>query len=228
MNRIALVEDHVRLAELVRQALQAAGIPTDVFHTLESAWAALREIDYAALVVDRGLPDGDGLVLVTRLRAAGLATPCLMLTARDALHDRVEGLDSGADDYLTKPFPMEELVARTRALMRRPAALQAALPACGDIRLHPGEGRLSCGAESVTLAPAELQILLSLTRHAGQTVRRSGLEAAAWGLSEAVTPNALDVALHRLRRKLLAVGSRLQIVNVRNHGYALRDDEAAA
>jgi len=228
MNRVALVEDHVRLAALVSQALQAAGIATDVFHTLESAWAALGSLDYAALIVDRGLPDGDGLALVTRLRAAGQATPCLMLTARDALHDRVEGLDSGADDYLTKPFPMEELVARTRALMRRPATLLAALPAYGDIQLYPGEGRLGCGVESITLAPAELQILLSLVRQAGQTVRRSALEAAAWGLTDAVTPNALDVALHRLRRKLLAVGSRLQIANVRNHGYALRDDEVAA
>ncbi|MFG6459205.1 response regulator transcription factor [Roseateles sp. BYS96W] len=227
MSRVALVEDHVRLAALVGQALQAAGIAADVFHTLESAWAALGSVDYAVLIVDRGLPDGDGLALVTRLRAAGLATPCLMLTARDALHDRLEGLDSGADDYLTKPFPMEELVARTRALMRRPATLLAAVPGFGDIQLHPGEGRLGCGEEAITLAPAELQILLSLTRHGGQTVRRSALEAAAWGLTDAVTPNALDVALHRLRRKLLAVGSRLQIINVRNHGYALRDDEAA-
>lgn len=224
MNRIALVEDHARLAELVRQALQAAGIPTDVFHSMETAWGGMRDIPYGALVIDRGLPDGDGLTLVKRLRAANLATPCLMLTARDALHDRVEGLDSGADDYLAKPFPMEELVARTRALMRRPAQLLADLPSWGDIQLHRGEGRLSCGPESVTLAPAELQIMLSLMQHAGRTLRRSALEAAAWGLSEAVTPNALDVALHRLRRKLLAVGSRLQIANVRNHGYALRDN----
>ncbi|UXH76915.1 response regulator transcription factor [Roseateles amylovorans] len=227
MNRIALVEDHARLAELVRQALQAAGIPTDVFPSLEAAWRALRDMDYAAMVVDRGLPDGDGLALVKRLRAAGLATPCLMLTARDALHDRVEGLEAGADDYLTKPFPMEELVARVRALMRRPAGLRAESPGYGDIRLHPDQGLLACQTDTVTLAPAELQILLSLVRHEGRTVRRGALEAAAWGLSEAVTPNALDVALHRLRRKLLAVGSVLQIVNIRSHGYALREDPVA-
>ncbi len=139
MNRIALVEDHARLAALVRQSLQAAGIPTDVFPTLEAAWRGLQEIDYGALVVDRGLPDGDGLNLVRRLRAAGTGTPCLMLTARDALHDRLEGLDSGADDYLTKPFPMEELVARVRALMRRPAALRALQPRFGDIQLQPAD-----------------------------------------------------------------------------------------
>jgi len=227
MNRIALVEDHARLADLVRQALQAAGIPTDVFPSLEAAWRGLQEIDYGALVVDRGLPDGDGLMLVKRLRGEGRATPCLMLTARDALHDRVDGLESGADDYLTKPFPMEELVARVRALLRRPAAWRAALPAYGDIHLILDEGRLGCGDEAITLSPSEQQILLSLVRQEGRTVRRSTLEAAAWGLSEAVTPNALDVALHRLRRKLLGVGSRLQIVNIRNQGYALREDSAS-
>ena len=227
MYRIALVEDHTRLAALIRQALQAAGISVDVFHAIEPAWAALRDIDYGAFVVDRGLPDGDGLSLVERLRASGKGTPCLMLTARDALHDRVEGLESGADDYLTKPFPMEELVARVRALMRRPPALRALQPRFGDIQLQPTQGRLACGEESVTLAPAELQIMACLVDQAGATVRRAALEAAAWGLSDAVTPNALDVALHRLRRKLLAVGSELQIINVRNHGYALREDRLA-
>jgi len=227
MFRIALVEDHVRLAELVCQALQAAGIRTDVFPSIEAAWSALHEIEYGALVIDRGLPDGDGLTLVKRLRAAGTGTPCLMLTARNALHDRVDGLESGADDYLTKPFPMEELVARVRALIRRPAEVRTMQPEFSDIRLHPNEGRLACGDESVTLAPAELQIMLCLVHQAGRAVRRSALEAAAWGLSEAVTPNALDVALHRLRRKLLAVRSGLQIVNIRNHGYALQQDELA-
>ena len=227
MARIALVEDHVRLAELVRLALGAAGMAADVFPTVDSAWRALREIEYGALVVDRGLPDGDGLTLVSRLRASHMGIPCLMLTARDALHDRIEGLESGADDYLTKPFSMEELVARVRALVRRPVAVKDLAPGFGDIRLRPNEGRLVCAEESVSLPPAELQIMLCLIRHVGQTVRRSALEAAAWGLSEAVTPNALDVALHRLRRKLLAIGSSLQIVNVRNHGYALRENELA-
>lgn len=228
MNRIALIEDHARLADLIRQALQSAGIATDVFHAIAPAWAALGEMDYGALVIDRGLPDGDGLALVKRLRAAGMATPCLMLTARDALHDRIDGLESGADDYLTKPFPMEELVARVRALMRRPAARRAPLPAFGDLRVYPSEGRLECGAQVVSLAPAELQILLSLVYQAGDTVRRAALEAAAWGLLEAVTPNAFDVALHRLRRKLVAIGSRLHIVNIKNHGYALRENALAA
>jgi len=222
MNRIALVEDHDRLAALVCQALSAAGIVVDVFDRIEPARHAIAQAPYAALVVDRGLPDGDGLELVRRLRAQGGVTPCLMLTARDALRDRVDGLESGADDYLAKPFPMEELVARVRALLRRPAAMRSLSPGFGDLCVEPDAGAMACGEERVTLPAAELQIMLCLVRAEGRTVRRGALEAAGWGLSEAVTPNALDVALHRLRRKLAAIGSGLEIVNSRGHGYALR------
>jgi DNA-binding response OmpR family regulator len=224
MNRIALVEDHERLAALVCKALSAAGIVVDVFDRIEPARHAIAQAPYAALVVDRGLPDGDGLSLVRRLRAEGNVTPCLMLTARDALHDRIDGLESGADDYLAKPFPMEELVARVRALLRRPAAMRSLSPAFGDLRLEPEAGTMCCGDEAVTLPAAELQIMLCLVKAEGRTVRRTALETAAWGLGEAVTPNALDVALHRLRKKLAAIGSVLVIVNSRGHGYALRDE----
>lgn len=227
MSRIALVEDHVRLARLIASALATAGIGADVFHTVEGAWQAMRSIQYGALVIDRGLPDGDGLKLVKQLRESGKATPCLMLTARDALHDRIEGLDSGADDYLTKPFPMEELIARVRALLRRSAPLQSLEPSFGDLQLWPEQGVLICGAQKAVLAPAEMQIMLSLVQHAGRTVRRAALESAAWGIEEAVTPNALDVALHRLRRKLLNVRSRLHIVNIRTHGFVLQESALA-
>jgi DNA-binding response OmpR family regulator len=224
MNRIALVEDHERLSTLVRKALAGAGIEVDVFDRISSARHAIGETAYGAIVVDRGLPDGDGLSLVRRLRADGNVTPCLMLTARDAVHDRVEGLEAGADDYLAKPFSMEELAARVRALLRRPAAMQSLAPSFGDVQLAPDQGTLRCGAETLTLPSAELQILLCLVKAEGLVVRRRALEAAAWGLTEAVTPNALDVALHRLRKKLQSVGSTLQVLNVRGHGYALRPD----
>ena len=222
MNRIALVEDHQRLATLLTKALRDAGIETDAFEQIAPALLAATQHAYTVLVIDRGLPDGDGLDLVRQLRAAAIRTPCLMLTSRDALHDRVEGLESGADDYLTKPFSMDEFVARVRALMRRPAVLQSLTPEFGDIQVRPAEGCMSCGPETVTLAPTELQIMIALIRAGGATVRRSALEAAAWGLGEAVTPNALDVALHRLKRKLLAINSTVQIVNARGYGYALR------
>ena len=224
MNRIALVEDHERLSTLVRKALAAAGIEVDVFDRIASAGHAIGQTPYGAIVVDRGLPDGDGLSLVRRLRADGNVTPCLMLTARDAVHDRVEGLEAGADDYLAKPFSMEELAARVRALLRRPVAMQSLSPSFGDVRLAPDQGTMSCGDETVTLPSAELQIMLCLVKAEGLVVRRTALETAAWGLSEAVTPNALDVALHRLRKKLQAIDSSLQLVNARGHGYALRAD----
>ena len=134
MNRIALVEDHQRLATLLTKALRNAGIETDVFDQLAPALLAATQHAYAVLVIDRGLPDGDGLDLVRQLRAAAIRTPCLMLTSRDALHDRVEGLESGADDYLTKPFSMDEFVARVRI----DAPSSGAAESDARIRRHPG------------------------------------------------------------------------------------------
>jgi DNA-binding response OmpR family regulator len=227
MSRILLIEDHERMAQLIRKALLAAGIGVDVSDRINAAWSAVQQMPYQALVLDRGLPDGDGLVLLQKLRGAGFRVPCLVLTARDALHDRVEGLEAGADDYLPKPFAMDEMVARVRALLRRPVVLRPLDPCHGDLTLHSAASVLCCGDERVGLAPAEVHIMLLLLRKHEEVVRRNALEAAAWGLSEAVTPNALDVALHRLRRKLLAIGSRQRIVNVRSLGYALREDDSA-
>lgn len=227
MNRILLVEDHARLAQLVSNGLSAAGIAVDAVQRIDAAWSALQQMPYGALVLDRGLPDGDGLALLKRLREAELNIPCLVLTARDALSDRVEGLDAGADDYLPKPFAMDELVARVRALLRRPAESLPIEPGHGDLQLRPAQGMLHCGEECVSLAASEMQIMLLLVRNGGNTVRRTALEAAAWGISEAVTPNALAVALHRIRRKLGAIGSRQKIINVRSMGYALRENDAA-
>ncbi|GAB6389317.1 response regulator transcription factor [Stutzerimonas marianensis] len=227
MSRILLIEDHERLADLVCKGLAGAGVAVDVVSRVDAAWAAIQHVSYQAMILDRGLPDGDGLVLLQKLRKAGLGLPCLVLTARDALHDRVEGLEAGADDYLPKPFAMDEMVARVRALLRRPVVLSTLDPTCGDLTLRTDTGVLWCGEKSVALSPAELQIMVLLLRTPQDVVRRTALEAAAWGLSEAVTPNALDVALHRIRRKLLVIGSGQIIINVRGHGYALREQDAA-
>lgn len=226
MNRILLVEDHERLAKLICKGLLANGVAVDVAGRMDAASAAMAQVPYQALILDRGLPDGDGLTLLHRLRKSGLGVPCLVLTARDALRDRVEGLDAGADDYLPKPFAMDELVARVKALLRRPVECRALDPQVGDLSLHPAAGTLCCGEKCVTLAPAEIQIMLQLVRRQDEVVRRGALEAAGWGVSEAVTPNALDVLLHRIRRKLLAIGSSRRIVNMRGFGYALREDDS--
>lgn len=215
------------MARLICKGLTDAGIAVDAVDRVDAAWDAVQQVPYEALILDRGLPDGEGLVLLRKLRGAGLSLPCLVLTARDALHDRVEGLDAGADDYLPKPFAMDEMVARVRALLRRPMEQRPLDPSHGDLILRPDAGMMCCGEESVSLAPAEMQIMLLLVRSHAEVVRRRALEAAGWGLSEAVTPNALDVALHRIRRKLAAIGSNQRIGNVRGIGYALQRDDLA-
>lgn len=225
MNRIILVEDHERMAGLICKALSGAGIEADVYATLAHAEQGMRQVAYAALVLDRGLPDGDGLALLRRLRQHGIQVPCLMLTARDALHDRIDGLDAGADDYLAKPFEMDEMVARVRALMRRAPHVRTATPRFGALEMMPADGLMRAGVASAALPPAELQVMLSLVEADGATVRRKTLDLAAWGLGVAVTPNALDVALHRLRRKLLAIRAGVRIVNVRGLGYTLKADD---
>jgi DNA-binding response OmpR family regulator len=221
VQRVLLLEDHPRLAQLIQRALRQAGIECDVFEDAKAGRAALEAQAYGAALVDRGLPDGDGLALVRRWREAGEHLPCIMITARDALHDRVAGLEAGADDYLSKPFSMEELVARVRALLRRPPQQSSMAPRYGDVEIRPERALLICGEQSVVLPHTELQIMISLFKAQGAPVRRSALESAAWGLQEAVTPNALDVALHRLRKKLQAMGSTVRIHNQRAIGYAV-------
>jgi len=222
MSRVALVEDHARLAGMIRQALSGAGIETDIFSNLSEAHYGISQANYAVLILDRGLPDGDGLAFLRKLREAGQMMPCLMLTARDALHDRIDGLEIGADDYVTKPFAMSELVARVRTLMRRPAELTTLIQSFADIAVDPQQRAMRCGDQAVMLAPTELQIMLTLLKAAGQTVRHSTLEHAAWGLGEAVTPNALEVTIHRLRKKLLAINATTRLANVRGAGFALQ------
>ncbi|WP_219703325.1 response regulator transcription factor [Marinomonas lutimaris] len=221
MNRIILVEDNDRLANMVSIALQKSGIELDAFTNLATAKLALDIQEYSLLILDRGLPDGDGLKLLKILRKNNITIPCLVLTARNAVHDRIEGLETGADDYLVKPFAMDELVARVRALLRRPTTIKSLTPAFGDLTLDINNAQLKCGNQIAPLAPAEVQILYILIQAEGETVTRSKLEQGAWGLTQAVTPNALDVALHRIRRKLFTVGSQIVISNIRGRGYVI-------
>ncbi|MDR3430594.1 MAG: response regulator transcription factor [Rouxiella aceris] len=227
MPRVALIEDHPRLGIMIRQALAAAGIETDIFSNLSAAGYGVKHADYAVLIIDRGLPDGDGLGFLKRLRESGVMTPALILTARDALHDRIEGLESGADDYVTKPFAISELVARVRTLMRRPAVISDLVQSFADISVDAQAQTLRCGDQVLLLAPAELQIMLTLLKGGEQTVRHAVLEHQAWGFADAVTPNALEVTVHRLRKKMLAVGTRVHITNIRGVGFALRRAEPA-
>lgn len=221
MPRVLIVEDHPRMAQAVVAALQAQGIACDTVKTLGHAVAFLETVRYDALILDRGLPDGDGLSLLIQLRALRQSTPCMILTARDALGDRVSGLENGADDYLSKPFEMAELVARTKSLIRRNQLWAPDETCFADLRVSPQSSTLFVGPSSITLSPSELQVLLALIRNAGQVVRRGALESAAWGAFSEITPKALDVAIHRLRGKLTALHSGVSIVNTKGVGYAL-------
>lgn len=221
MPRVLIIEDHPRMALAVATALEAHGIACDAVATLKYASNFIETTHYDAMILDRGLPDGDGLDLLKELRALRRSTPCIILTARDALGDRVQGLEAGADDYLAKPFEMAELVARTRALMRRHLQWAPEATSFADLNVLPEASAVFVGTASITLSSSELQILLTLIKKEGQLTRRGALESAAWGAFSDITPKALDVAIHRLRGKLTALNSTVSITNLKGIGYAL-------
>jgi len=224
MNRIALIEDHARLATLVSRSLANSGIETDVFHQISTAWLALQDIDYGVIVIARGLPDGDGLQLVQRLRAAGRSTPCLMLSARDALSDRVGGLEAGADDYLTKPFAFSELSARLEALVRR---AQIPAPAremrLADLRLNLLTRSAERAGQPLALQPREFRLLAFLMQHAHQIVTRTMLLESVWDYRFDPQTNVIDVHISRLRGKVDKGFEPALIHTVRGVGYSLSD-----
>lgn len=223
MQRIILIEDNDRMAALVASGLRGAGISADIATTASEGAAALSLSSYSAIVLDRGLPDGDGLAWLGKQRRAGNTLPCLILTARDALHDRVDGLENGADDYLAKPFSMVELVARVRALLRRPPTLVSLDASLHGLQVDPVQSCVQYGSSKLRLSEAEAQVLLSLVRAEGAFLRRAKLEAAAWGLSVPITNNALDVVVYRLRTKLAKLGAPVELVVRRGVGYALAE-----
>lgn len=221
MQRIILIEDNERMADLVSSGLRAAGIGADIARTASEGDTALHVSSYSAIVLDRGLPDEDGLAWLSRQRKRGNTLPCLMLTARDALRDRVDGLEGGADDYLAKPFSMAELVARVRALLRRPPAMISLVAEWEDLKVDPIQHCVRYRDNALPLSEAETQVLLCLVRAGGEFQRRSRLEVAAWGLSIPITNNALDVVIYRLRTKLARLGAPFSLVVRRGVGYAL-------
>ncbi|MEO1202956.1 MAG: response regulator transcription factor, partial [Pseudomonadota bacterium] len=218
-----LIEDNQRLADLVREGVLRSGHTIDVVHTKSAAEHAATQFDYELLILDLGLPDGDGLELLRVLRRKGIRHPCLILTARDALRDRVTGLDSGADDYLTKPFAMEELVARINALLRRPSELVEETLQLGNLRVDTRARTLEVASQAVKLSIKEFTALECLIRATSGRCSRQRLEDSVYGMDAAVTPNALEVLMYRLRKQLKSAGSTVQISTVRDFGYALEE-----
>jgi DNA-binding response OmpR family regulator len=217
--RVLLVEDNERLAALTRRELEQLGYSVDGVGTCAEAREACECVDYDLILLDRGLPDGDGLSVVGFLRARGSITPVLVLTARDTPEHRVEGLDFGADDYLVKPFDIRELAARCRALLRRPGLLYGKELSAGNVRLDVATRDVTVGGIPQPLRRREVALLESLLRREGSVVQRSVLEQSLYGMDEAVSANALDATVSRLRRRLVEAGATVRLRSVHGIGY---------
>jgi two-component system, OmpR family, response regulator len=222
--RVLVVEDEPKLAALVARALREEGHPADVAALgADAIWMA-RSVPYDAIVLDVMLPDLDGFEVVRRLRAKEVWTPVLMLTARDAVVDRVDALDSGADDYLTKPFSFAELFARLRAVARRVPVERPTTLEIGDLRLDPAGRRVWRGETEIELSAREFAVLELLMRHAGVAVTRLQLLEGAWDMAFESRSNIVDVYVRYLREKVDRPFGRQSIETVRGVGYRFRKD----
>jgi DNA-binding response OmpR family regulator len=221
--RVLLIEDEARIVELLSTALSRAGFVVDAFGTCADGGEALALTPYDAAILDLGLPDGDGLALLAAARSSGNDVPILVLTARDAVEDRVRGLDTGADDYLVKPFAVSELVARTKALLRRPGGALGAILQAGNVTFDTIGRDIRIGDHSIALPRRESAILEHLMRRLGRVVPKTVLEEKLYGIDEELESNAIPVHVHHLRRKLLDAGSTAEIHTVRGVGYLLSE-----
>jgi len=225
--RLAVVEDNPELAQLLTQGLKAERYDTDLFTTAADARAALSITRYAALILDLGLPDGDGLAILREIRQRSDPLPVLVLTARGGLQDRVTGLRSGADDYLVKPFALEELVARLEALLRRPGQLLGRSLAVANLLFDTESRQAFIDDKPQILSAREVAVLELLMRRKDRVVPKKLVEDHIFGLSGEVGSNAVEVYVHRLRKQLSERGAKVQIHTIRGVGYLLAEDKAA-
>ncbi|GAA0737490.1 DNA-binding response regulator [Sphingomonas sp. ABOLD] len=221
--RVLMIEDDQPLATALMEALKRRGIQSDVATNLTDGRQMLEAARYAALLLDLGLPDGDGLCLVRSLRAQNDPIPVIAVSARSALDARIAGLNAGADDYVVKPFDVDELTARLHAVLRRQGALAGAELRFGNVRFDTVSGDLMVGEAAVLLTARERQFAALLLRRFGQVVSKQLAEDQLYGLTEPVGSNALEVQAYRLRRKLEAAGATLRIETIRGVGYLMRD-----
>ena len=224
MMRVLLVEDEARLVELLRSTLVDAGFVVDAVMTAGDAHEGLAVGAYDVVILDLGLPDGDGLDVVASARRGGKTLPILVLTARDAVEDRVRGLDAGADDYLVKPFATSELVARTKALLRRPGQALGTTLEAGNVLFDTIGRDVRIHGETLALARQELSVLEHLMRRLGRVVPKTVLEEKLYGIDDELGSNAIPVHVHHLRRKLTESGATCAIHTVRGIGYLLTEE----
>ncbi|HYS25332.1 MAG TPA: response regulator transcription factor [Vicinamibacterales bacterium] len=225
--RVLVVEDEQKVANALREGLEGERYEVVVERTGEDAFFRMTTEAFDLILLDLGLPGRDGLHILTTLRSKGIKTPVLVLTARDTLQDRVAGLDSGADDYLVKPFAFAELLARIRALMRRGRAAESPRLAVGDLSMDLITRKVARGGQPVELTVREFELLEYLMRYEGQVVSRETLARDVWKETARTTPldNVIDVHIARLRRKVDLDRSMKLIHTVRGVGFLLREGE---
>ena len=226
--RVLIVEDEVKLAGLIQRGLREEGLSVDLATRGEDALWMAGATDYDAIVLDVMLPGLDGFAVCERLRGDGVRSPVLMLTARDAVEDRVRGLDTGADDYLTKPFSLAELLARVRALVRRGPVERPAVLSAGDLRLDPATRQVWRAGTEIDLSAREFGLLEAFMRRPGEVLTRLDMLEHAWDFGYENRSNVVDVYVRYLREKIDRPFGRTSIETVRGAGYRLCEDGGAS
>jgi DNA-binding response OmpR family regulator len=224
--RLLVIEDEDRLSSILKSKLGDVGFTVDIAGSALDAGAALELINYDAAILDLGLPDDDGLAVLAAVRRLGKALPILILTARDAVENRVAGLNAGADDYLTKPFAMTELIARIKALLRRPGGVLGITLEAGNVSLDTVGRELAIAGSPVHVSRRELAILEQMMRRFGRIMPKAVLEEKLYGMDEEPDSNTIPVHVHHLRRQLQAANASLVIHTIRGVGYILAEIKA--
>jgi DNA-binding response OmpR family regulator len=223
--RLLIVEDNIELARLVAAGLLTAGYETDLVGTVGEARDAVRSVKYAAMILDLGLPDGDGLSLLVELRRRMDPLPVLVLTARDGLQDRVTGLRNGADDYLAKPFAVVELVARLEAILRRPGQLLGSSLNLANLVYDTESRQIFIDGIPRVFSARETSVLEILLRRQGRVVPKKNVEDHIFGLTGEVASNAVEVYVSRLRKQLGEYGAKILIHTIRGVGYLMAEEK---
>ena len=225
--RILCIEDNKTLARLVKAGLEQVGYAVDLADTAEDALHSVATVGYDAVVLDLSLPDLDGIAVLKRLRRERNAVPILILSARGKTDERIAGLEAGADDYLPKPFELQELVARLRALLRRPTGMVPVELSCANLAFRPEAHTVVVDGTETQLPRREAVLLEHLLRNQGRPVPKSSIEDRIYAFGDEVASNAVEVHVHKLRKRLVSLGARVGIETIRGTGYVLRASAGA-
>lgn len=219
--RVLLIEDDATLSKALVETLSRRGLTVDLAGSGEEAEAYLHAVDYTAVLLDLGLPDGDGLAILHRMRARGDTRPVLVLTARGSIDARITGLNEGADEYMVKPFDVDELYARLLAILRRQGGYLGRLLSCGDLQFSVDTRVAYVGSVALSLSTRETELLELLLRRVGKVVRKRTVEDQLFGLDGELGSNAVEVYVHRLRKRLEDGRTGVKIETVRGVGYVI-------